>query len=270
MKIFHLNCGMLKPFGGKLINRSPARVVCHCILIDTGKELVLIDSGVGTDDIKNPKRLGPMHYILNLRKDLNDTAVCQISKLGYKPEDVKHIVLTHMDLDHTGGLADFPNAFVHVYKPEIQAANKPASIREKERYRTCHFLHMPKWVIHDTCSEEQWFGLKCIKNSKSLPSEIVVVPLTGHTRGHCAIAIKSSERWLLHAGDAYYYDKQIDKKPFCTPGFKLFQYISHMDQKEAFKKLTILRDVINKNKEITALCSHDPTEFESLALTEVL
>ena len=270
MKIFHLNCGLINPVGGRLINRNPARVVCHCILIEKDNQLVLIDTGVGTADIKNPKRLGPMHYILNFRKDLNDTAAYQIKKLGYKTEDVKHIILTHMDLDHTGGLPDFPNSSVHVYKPEYLAATKPETLKEKHRYRRCHFSHSPKWVVHSKISEDLWYGLRCIKNTQNLPKDIIMIPLTGHTRGHCAIAIKNSDGWLLHAGDAYYYDKQMYEKPSCTPGFRIFQHISHMDRREALKKLNILRDVVKSNcEEIKIISSHDPSEYESLSLTRI-
>ncbi|WP_223281445.1 MBL fold metallo-hydrolase [Streptomyces antnestii] len=42
--------------------------------------------------------------------DTGETAVRQVAALGYDIEDVRHIVLTHLDLDHAGGLRDFPPA----------------------------------------------------------------------------------------------------------------------------------------------------------------
>lgn len=50
------------------------------------------------------------------------TAIRQIEALGFSPADVRHILLTHMDVDHTGGIADFPAAKVHVYAKEHAAA----------------------------------------------------------------------------------------------------------------------------------------------------
>ncbi len=267
MKIFHLNCGMLNPPGGKLVNQSPAKAVCHCLLIDNDCELILIDSGVGLEDIANPKRLGIMHYFLGLSQNFNDTAALQVTKLGYKREDVKHIILTHMDLDHTGGLPDFPNAYVHVYQPEFSSAMNPKSIKEKIRYRKSHFSHSPKWVVHNTISKGAWFGLDCIKSSNNLPYCIFLIPLVGHTKGHCCVAIKNYENWIIHAGDTYYNDRQIDPKPGCTPGFILFQYFAHSNHRKAFKHYQILRDVVNQNRDkINVFCSHDPAEFDQYSL----
>ncbi|WP_197673995.1 MBL fold metallo-hydrolase [Micromonospora narathiwatensis] len=45
--------------------------------------------------------------------DPHETAVRQIERLGHSPADVRHIVVTHLHRDHTGGLADFPAARVH-------------------------------------------------------------------------------------------------------------------------------------------------------------
>ncbi|MBU0991426.1 MAG: MBL fold metallo-hydrolase [Proteobacteria bacterium] len=268
MKIHHLNCGTCRPLGGSLLNRSPSIITCHCLLIDTDKELVLVDSGVGMADMKNPKRLGPMHLMLNLRQDDADTAFRQVEQLGYNPEDVKHIIITHLDLDHAGGLPDFPWANVHVLKQEYDAAMHPENYRERERYRKCHFAHQPKWILHEKISDEKWFGLECIRGEGGLPEDIVIVPLTGHTKGHCGVAIKMDESWFFHAGDTYYYDKQMANPIDCTIGFKLFEYLAHMDKKEAIKKKNRLWDVIDKNRDqITICCTHDPTEFETLSKT---
>lgn len=60
----HLNCGTFRPFGGGLIDGhgSPlrsARLVCHCLLVETVDGLVLVDTGIGLADIANPaERLG--------------------------------------------------------------------------------------------------------------------------------------------------------------------------------------------------------------------
>ncbi|MFE6931116.1 MBL fold metallo-hydrolase [Streptomyces sp. NPDC057699] len=42
------------------------------------------------------------------------TAARQVEKLGFSRDDVRHIVLTHFDADRIGGLADFPDAQVHL------------------------------------------------------------------------------------------------------------------------------------------------------------
>jgi glyoxylase-like metal-dependent hydrolase (beta-lactamase superfamily II) len=57
---------------------------------------------------------------LRSKFDLNETALYQVQRLGYKPEDVKHVVITHMHLDHAGGLADFPHADIHIFELEYE------------------------------------------------------------------------------------------------------------------------------------------------------
>lgn len=266
MKIFHLNCGTMKPMGGALLNQSPALIVCHCLLIETAGELILVDAGVGIADMKDPRRLGPMRFLLNMTADVNDTAAEQVKKLGYKTEDVRHILITHLDLDHAGGLADFPKAAVHVLRPEYEAAANPVTFREKERYRRCHFAHSPRWVIHDVPGREEWLGLPCVRDSGNLPEDIVMVSLPGHTRGHCGVAIKTSGRWLLHAGDAYYHERRMEKASGCTPGFIAFEWLAHISHRQAIKQVNSLWRLANSYKrEVEVFCTHDPSEFARLS-----
>ncbi|HVL15236.1 MAG TPA: MBL fold metallo-hydrolase, partial [Gemmata sp.] len=39
----------------------------------------------------------------------------------------------------------------------------------------------------------------------------LLVPLFGHTLGHCGVAARAGDRWLLHAGDAYYLRVELDR-----------------------------------------------------------
>jgi glyoxylase-like metal-dependent hydrolase (beta-lactamase superfamily II) len=57
--------------------------------------------------------------------DYRETAYMQIKELGFNPQDVRHILVTHLDLDHAGGLSDFPEAKVHIFAPEFEAAMNP-------------------------------------------------------------------------------------------------------------------------------------------------
>ena len=90
-------------------------MVCHCLLIEGAEGLILIDTGLGSADVLQPRyRLGAMRLLLGLRLRREETAIEQIRRFGYDTRDVRHIVLTHLDLDHVGGLSDFPDARVHV------------------------------------------------------------------------------------------------------------------------------------------------------------
>jgi len=131
--------------------------------------------------------------------DPNEAAIRQVVRLGYKPEDVRNIVLTHMHFDHCGGLPDFPKAKIHVYRQEYKAfLDRPRQFADLAYVRR-HIAHGPDWTFYyDT--GEKWFDFDAIR----LPfePEMWLVPLPGHTRGQCGVAIKTLDGWLFNASDA--------------------------------------------------------------------
>jgi glyoxylase-like metal-dependent hydrolase (beta-lactamase superfamily II) len=139
-------------------------------------------------------------FLMGVPRKVEETAAYQVKELGFAIEDVKHIVLTHLHLDHAGGLRDFPLAYVHVYKAEYEAALKPRGLIERGR-EISHWSHDPKWVLHDQPSED-FYGLESMSILDGLSPEIRLVPLTGHTRGHSGVAVATRKGWLFHCGDA--------------------------------------------------------------------
>src|SRR5215472_3655696 len=144
-----------------------------------------------------------------------ETVTRQIAPLGYSPKDVRHIVLTHLDLDHTGGLrvgkVGEPDAKVHIHNAEFRAAMATTGTHPEHaiRYRPAHWAHHPHWVTYTTAMRGAWFGFDAIELD-GLPGNFLLVPLADHTAGHCAVAVRTGDRWLLHAGDAYYHDGQVN------------------------------------------------------------
>jgi len=116
VRIHHLNCGSLCPRGGRLFGASggllsPAPMCCHCLLIEGDDRLILVDAGLGVEDVNEPRRLGHLFNLaMRPRLEVAETALRQVVDLGYRPSDVRHIVPTHLDLDHAGGICDFPAA----------------------------------------------------------------------------------------------------------------------------------------------------------------
>lgn len=137
---------------------------------------------------------------MGVPRDLKETALQQIKGLGFQPTDVKDIIQTHLHIDHAGGLADFPWAKVHVYQKEHQAIQHPKGLMEFA-YLQEHWAHGPNWVIHDG-PQVDWYGLKGIPVLKTAEADFLLIPLPGHTRGHCGVAIGKPGDWLLHCGDA--------------------------------------------------------------------
>src|SRR5689334_23169931 len=114
MRVHHLSCGTLCPVSARLINGSGSwlargRMVCHCLAVETSSGVILVDTGLGTHDMADPyRRLSrPFVYITGPRLERDDTALAQLERRGFAAGDVRHIVATHLDLDHAGGLTDF-------------------------------------------------------------------------------------------------------------------------------------------------------------------
>ncbi len=273
MRVHHLNCATLCPPGRRLINGeggllAAGRMVCHCFLIETNDGLVLVDTGLGLDDVaRGAERLGREFLLLTRpRLDPAETAVRQVERLGFRASDVRHIIPTHLDLDHAGGLPDFPEAQVHLMEPEQRAALSPPTFMERERYRAAHFAHGPRWVCHNTAGE-RWFGFDCVRQLPGLPPEILLVPLYGHTRGHAGVAVETEGGWLLHAGDAYFNHGELDPRGRrCPPALEIFQRVVAVDDALRRQNQERLRELArNHRREVQIVSAHDPVELETAA-----
>ena len=65
--------------------------------------------------------------------------------------------------------------------------------------------------MHDG-AHERWYDFDAIKLSDFDP-EIWLVPLTGHTPGHMAVAVREGRGWVMHGGDAVPFDMKLDEVP---------------------------------------------------------
>jgi glyoxylase-like metal-dependent hydrolase (beta-lactamase superfamily II) len=172
-------------------------------------------------------------------------------------------VVTHLDLDHAGGLGDFPSATVHLLADEHEAALHPKTRLERQRYRPVHWAHAPKWALHKPAGE-RWFGFECVRQIDGLPPELLLVPLSGHTRGHTAVVVNDGSRWLLHAGDAYFHRGEMDPdRRRCPPLLDAFQRIVEIDGALRLKNQERLRALARENSDkVRVFCAHDPVELE--------
>lgn len=267
MKIHHLNCGTMCPACKRLINGNGgfferANMVCHCLLVESQQGLILVDTGVGTADVHEPTRRLGAGFVAMMAPALNmsETALEQIQGLGFKARDVKHIVPTHLDLDHAGGLSDFPEAAVHVFEAEHRHAIKP-SLRDSLRFRKAQFEHGPKWTIHSE-TVEAWYGFQAIRPVAGV--DLLMVPLIGHTRGHVGVAVKQGSKWLLHCGDAYFHRSEVALKhdePM-PAGLAFFEKLVQTLPAERKATQVRLRELVKKNgNEVELFCAHDPVEY---------
>jgi glyoxylase-like metal-dependent hydrolase (beta-lactamase superfamily II) len=273
MRVHHLSCGTLCPIGGRLTDGLPgllrtARLVCHCLLVETEGGLVLVDTGLGTREVGRPvPRLSPV--LVNLarpRLSFEETAVRQLRRLGFDPADVRHIVLTHLDFDHAGGLADFPWAQVHVLAEERRAAMRPRTFLARRRYRSAQWAHGVRWQLYEP-GGEPWLGFSAVRELAGLPPEILLVPLTGHTQGHAGVAVRTGGGWLLHAGDAYLHRGEVHGDRYrCPPALRTFQAIAEVNRAARLRNQRRLRalaqDAVAK---VVVFSAHDPVELRVFA-----
>ncbi|MBN6034839.1 MBL fold metallo-hydrolase [Amycolatopsis sp. 195334CR] len=268
MKVHHLNCGTFRPTGGRLVDGQGgpihrARLVCHCLLVETADGLVLVDTGLGLQAVERPGPwMGPSRRLLSAAPTRAESAARQVTELGYALGDVRDIVLTHLDFDHAGGLADFPHATVHVFEREHRALTAPANAAERLRYRKVQFEHGPKWKTY-TEPGEDWFGFTAVRELAGLPPEILMVPLAGHTLGHTGVAVDTGDGWLLHAGDAYFFHGQLNPgQPHCPPVLTAFQNLTQTDRRARLENLGRLRELAaGHHNEVTVFSAHDPVEL---------
>jgi len=242
-------------------------MVAHCLLVELSSGLLLVDTGLGRADIADPHgRLGTM-FALGMRplKDFYGTAYARIRALGFNVEDVRDIVVTHLDLDHAGGLPDFPDARVHIYESELRAMQQKQTAGERLRYRAVHFAHGPKWVPHDV-SGDLWFGFDAVR---ALDEDVFVVPLTGHSRGHAGVAVRSQGGWLLHAGDAYFSHLEMKEPPSCPAALALFQRRVAIDDQKRRANQERLRELVRDHSaEVRVFSAHCPVELDGFLAHE--
>ncbi|HEY4529631.1 MAG TPA: MBL fold metallo-hydrolase [Luteimonas sp.] len=274
MRIHHLNCISTCPLGGRLMDGRTrgllerGQLACHCMLVETSNGLVLVDTGLGLQDVRNPRGRLSGFFLALVSPDFREslTAVRQVEALGYSARDVRHIVLTHLDFDHAGGLDDFPEATVHMLAREREHAVAQRSWLDRQRFRPQQWGSRQRWRAYDRASGTPWMGFEAVRDLDGLPPEILVVPLPGHTHGHAGVAVDTGSGWRFLAGDAYFHEHEMEVEPRCPPGLRAYQWMMELDRPARLRNQARLRALRQAHGgEVTLFSSHDAAEFERLS-----
>ena len=194
--IYHLNSGTLVP------PFSALKGVTHVILVKTNLGWVLIDSGFGIKDFVKPGFVTRTFMrLMSIQRNPDQSIFNQVQSLGIHPKNVSHIIFTHLHLDHAGGLSDFPWVTAHVYQKEWLAAKKRQGLLGLG-YQQYQWKTHQHWQFYTKLNGD-WFGFPSITLPGFHPT-ICLIPLLGHTAGHCMVAIQTETGWLLQSGSVVF------------------------------------------------------------------
>ncbi len=254
--VHHLNCGTFKPLG--------VQMVTHVLLCETADDgLVLVDTGIGMSDAADPSTLGAAANLLSPDLTTGSSAYCQIRALGLDPADVTNIVATHLDYDHISGASDFPHAMVHLTEVELTAALGAP----QPRYRRAHIdaLTGGRFKAYaGTC--DALLGFSGAYPLAGLDG-LWLVPLQGHSAGHAAVAVRIGNRWILHAGDAFFHHSAIGPSaPTHASGRRrtsLLEKLLAADRSRIGTNHRRLSELAASHEhDVQVLCSHDRYLFD--------
>ncbi len=162
-----------------------------CPLIVAGKDVILVDTGIGNRLSEREVQIYSPEPAAKLIKELH--------ALGFVPEDVTHVILSHLHFDHVGGMVektpqgDFTPIFTHaqtvIQKAEWDIAMAPTNERLVAAYR-----HAPE-CLHALKNVE------LIDGDSSLTSEVRMSISGGHTTPHQCVIVEAGGTGLIHLAD---------------------------------------------------------------------
>lgn len=161
---------------------------------------IVIDTGNGGDFVaKYGEKLGTKFSEIYNIDPHGPSLLKSLKNHGLKPEDIQHVILTHLHFDHAGGattekngelVPTFPNAKYYVQKKNLETAMKP-NLRERASYYSANFEPLIKKNV-----------LVLIQESGSqLPEGLNYYVSNGHTQGQQIIKVSDEKSTLLYCAD---------------------------------------------------------------------
>lgn len=221
MKVHTVIAGYFKLDGGAMhgvvpksmwqkVNPADEHNMCswamRCLLIEQDGRLILVDNGMG--DKQDEKFFSFFH------PHGEDTIYTSLAKLGYSPEDITDVFLTHLHFDHCGGsikregdklVTTFPNAMYWSNKAHWDWAIHP-NIREKASFLKENILPIQEsgqLSFIDIASSEEWIpGIRIhYVNGHTEQMMLLQIDYNGKTLLYCADLIPSAAHismpWIM-------------------------------------------------------------------------
>jgi glyoxylase-like metal-dependent hydrolase (beta-lactamase superfamily II) len=198
-------------------------VVDMGFLVNTGKQLILVDAGAGT--WWGGAALGRL--------------VGSLRSAGYTPEEVDLVLVTHLHSDHFGGITTqdgkrvFPNANVYVAKAESDFWLSP-EIAAKAPKEAQPFFQSAQAIAAPYIKAGKWHTFS---GSESIVDGMQIVPLPGHTPGHTGYEFSSKGQKILFWGDIIHAQRVQLQHPEVTAVFDIDQTAAAATRNQLLPKL---------------------------------
>ena len=206
-------------------------------LIDTGSEVILVDTGIPAG---TPEEVPNENSVAFTGKDIC-TYMEAFRALGYKPEQVTKILLTHRHADHSGELRSFPNAKIYVNKEETNAAELQG---------------LTNIVPVDFTDGAYYNFPECQK----IQDGIYFIKAKGHTKGNSIVVVEMDGLFYMIHGDITYVDEALYKNKLS---------VVYDDQPAARETLDRVREFI-RNHPTVYVSTHTPQGYENLEAKRVM
>ncbi len=179
-------------------NRIPMEA--RCLLLKSKDLNILIDTGNGADFIaKYGEKLGGKFKEMYAMDESGPSLMKSLAANGLKPENIHHVILTHLHFDHAGGattevngqvVPTFPNAKYWIQEMNLETASKP-NLREKASYFAPNFQPLLDSGVANILKGPQ---------NDILPGVSVLVS-NGHTQGQQVVKVSDGKKSLLFCAD---------------------------------------------------------------------
>ena len=206
-------------------------------LIDTGSEVILVDTGLPAGF---PEEVPNEDSLIFIGKDIS-SYMDAFKALGYKPEQVTKILVTHKHADHTGELKSFPNAKIYVNQEEIDAAELQGLTN----------------IVPVSYTDGAYYNFP---ESQKIADGIYYIKAKGHTKGNSIIIVEMDGLFYMIHGDITYVDEALYENKLS---------IVFDDLPAARETLNRVREFVRKHP--TVYCgTHTPQGYESLEAKRVM
>jgi N-acyl homoserine lactone hydrolase len=173
-------------------------------VIDHSEGIIVVDTGQGAHLLESGQSLHPyVRWEVAFRIEREQEIGPQLRALGIGPRDVKRVVLTHLHMDHDGGLAHFPNSEILVAPGELQTASGMIG-----RLRGYLPHRWPSWFDPKPLNlAAERSGPFAMSRRLTEAGDVIAVATPGHTADHISVIIQDSEITYFLAGDTSYNEE---------------------------------------------------------------